>query len=130
MLNYWDKTLQAIREATENRGVAEFARKVGVDRKTVEAWRKGAYPGVEMLGKIAEALGSEPWILLKPDDSTNSEAKVVENPELLNRILAVWGTFNEDQRRLLAQNAEAFAARINPANQSSKPVSKHKKAGA
>ncbi len=105
-----------------------LAKKLGVKPPSVSQALVGN-PGIETIFKYAEALDCQPWELIKSDDSTNSEAKVVENPELLNRILAVWGTFNKNQRRLLAENAEAFAARINPASQSTNPVSKHKKAG-
>lgn len=138
---------------------AEFCRVTGFARTKVDRWLTGeSVPGVDELEAISKWFGLQPWELIKPDAALptvtpteeqllamvkerdvliknlesqlqNSEAKVVENPELLNRILAVWGTFNENQRRLLAENAEAFAARINPANQSIQSVSKHKKAG-
>lgn len=96
MLNYWEQAHKRIIEATENRGVAEFARKVGVDRKTVEAWKKGAYPGVDIIGKIAETLGMEPWELLKPPGADES----------FSPIQRAWGLLNEDEQGQLLRYAE------------------------
>ena len=120
-----------LKSRRESKGLtqADLGKEIGVTWKRISAYENGADLSLETAHKLANCLKIPLTDLIEPKDSTNSDAKVIENPELLNRILAVWGTFNEDQRRLLAQNAEAFAARINPTNQSSKPVSKHKKAG-
>ena len=114
----------------EQRGsVAEFCRKTGLARNTVESWLAGiSSPNVRNLDTIAEALGVQPWALIKPDDSTNSEAKVAEDA-LLNRVLAVWGSLNEYQRGRVADIAEALSS-VDGSKKVGQPVPKKQKTGA
>jgi transcriptional regulator with XRE-family HTH domain len=53
--------------------VADFVRKTGFSRTTVENWLDNKnIPNVETLGKIAFGLNCEPWELIKPACSTQA----------------------------------------------------------
>lgn len=57
--------LSALRE--RHGAVAEFCRKAGFNRQTVENWLDGkSAPGMENIDRIADALGVEAWRLIMP----------------------------------------------------------------
>ena len=65
-----------LKAALDRRGaVAEFVRKVGVSRTGVENWLAGkSSPNIENLESIAEALGVQPWELIKPEGALPTPA--------------------------------------------------------
>lgn len=68
MGNSWELLRKRLLLLRDHHGaVAEFCRKTGLNRQTVENWLDGkSAAGIENLDRIAGALGREPWQLLAP----------------------------------------------------------------
>lgn len=87
-----------LNEALEPRGaVADFCRKTDFARNTVEGWLAGtASPSIRNLEVAAEALNTDPWELIKPEDTAAPKPQLidllrvltsVDNPEVLGSFI-------------------------------------------
>ena len=110
MSNTADLIINRLREAFQQHGaVAEFCRKSGLPRRTVDNWMaKRSYPGLDSLDAIAKGLDLQPWELLKPPTTSQLQEagpKLVD-PDAsrlaaLGSIVARISTFNEDELRFI-----------------------------
>lgn len=125
--NSWDLLRFKLVELSKERGFkAELARKMGVAPSLIQNYVDGnRTPGLDQLDKFAAALGVQPWELIKPIDSTNSEAKAVEDASL-KRVIDAWTTLDEYERGRVADITESLAG-VNPANKTIQPPSKKNK---
>jgi transcriptional regulator with XRE-family HTH domain len=57
--------------------IAEVVRKTGLSRRVLEKWRDGeSSPSIENLERLADALGVQPWELIKPDGAQPTKQEV------------------------------------------------------
>lgn len=57
--------------------IGDFVKKTGFSRSGVEKWRDGeSSPSIENLEKIAEALETDPWDLIKPANASDTDLRM------------------------------------------------------
>lgn len=126
--------IEKLRKLLNPRGAkAEFCRKTGMARGLLDAYLAGnSKPGLDQIDKFAEALGVQPWDLIKPDDSIGTKIDTKETGqalELLSRLTFIWGVLDHSQRQLILDQAETLArGRVPSQSQPGKPIDQKKKA--
>lgn len=97
-----DLLISRMASAFEPHGaLAEFCRKTGFPRKTVENWLQGTTIPTTALDSIAEGLDMSPWDLIKPD--------APDLPPTALEIVRILPRLNDDQLRALLGTARLFA---------------------
>jgi len=94
----------------ERGAVADFCRKTGFSRASIQRWEAGQYPTLETLERIAEGLGTTAWDLIKPEtaeEKPKSPLVLVQggSGDTLRELLAVLPRLKEDKLRLLLRAA-------------------------
>ncbi len=91
MSNTLDLLIKRLKpDLSEHGAVSKFCRKTGFSRTAVDKWLKGmSAPTVDSLDQIAEALGIQPWELIRPEGALPTPQPVPPTvTELLDVIAA------------------------------------------
>jgi transcriptional regulator with XRE-family HTH domain len=90
MSKSWDLLRKYLESLATTRGFkADLARKMGISRSQMQTYLDGERtPGLDMLDRFAEALGTQAWELIKPDAALPTPQPENPDTEALASVIA------------------------------------------